>query len=87
MDLVKSPLISVLCPAIVTPTGSKSGVPPAKIAMSVVVPPISSATASLLSFVRLRMPMTLAAGPESIDPTGYSADWLMPEVPPSAFRM
>ena len=46
-DLVLSPRISVLWPSIVTPKGSSRGTPSAKTAISVVVPPMSRAMASL----------------------------------------
>jgi len=36
---------------------------------------------------RLRIPMTLAAGPERIVWTGWSLDCLISKVPPSALRM
>jgi len=88
MDRVLRPRMSVRWPSMVTPSGSSRGTPSASRAMSVVVPPMSTATASApAQSARLRMPMTLAAGPERIVCTGCSADRRISKVPPSALRM
>jgi len=66
------------------PSFSMSGTPPAKTAMSVVVPPMSSTTQSCVMSQRAAIPMTLAAGPESIVSTGTPRESENGMVPPSA---
>ena len=65
-DRVFNPRINVLCPSMVTPKASNSGTPSANKAMSVVVPPMSRAIASLAQPVVVMIPIMLAAGPERI---------------------
>ena len=69
------------------PSCSTTGEPPAKTAMSVVVPPMSKITESWLMSHRAMMPMTLAAGPEKIDCTGMRRAREKGLVPPSALSM
>ena len=66
IDFVYNPRINVFCPPIVTPDISRRGTPSAKTEISVVVPPISRATASSLMPAIANTPIMLAAGPECI---------------------
>ena len=69
------------------PSRSSRGWPSANRAMSVVVPPMSSMSASVSAGTVARMPITEAAGPEKIDCTGVSRARASGMVPPSALRM
>ncbi len=87
IDFVFRERTSVGLPSSDIPSGSMSGAPSAKTAMSVVVPPISRMIESSLMSQRATMPMTLAAGPERIDSTGNWRDTARGMVPPSALSM
>jgi len=87
IDLFCNDRTSVGIPSRDIPSLSISGEPEAKIAISVVVPPISRITESSVILLSAVIPIMLAAGPDRIDSTGKFFDTSADIVPPSALRM